>query len=66
MRKDMTDEEIALARKWLDLGSKSIMSDETIALVIGGTHTHARIRLFLAWQGCKTEFRKAFFGRFWK
>ena len=65
-RKDMTAEEIALARKWLDMRNESVAPDYIVDCVVNGTFTHARIQLYLAWQRVKTEFRKAVFGRFTK
>ena len=66
MRKDMTPREIALARKWLDIGNENIMPDYSVNAVVNGTLTHARIQLKLAWDDVKTAIRGSLFGRIFK
>ena len=59
--RDMTEEAIALARKWLGVEDKARWSSSVINAVVGGTSTHYRIRLRLAWDKTIAEIKKAFF-----
>ena len=58
---DMTEEEIALARKWLGVEDKARCTSSVINSVVGGTNTHYRIRLRLAWDKMIAGLKKAFF-----
>ena len=58
---DMTEKEIALARKWLGVEDKARRTSSVINAVVGGTITHYRIRLRLAWDKMIAEIKKAFF-----
>ena len=62
MKRGMTADEIALARKWLGAVDVNATPDRTIDDVVNGTLTHERIRLRLAWDRFTAAVRKAIFG----
>ena len=66
MKKPMTAEEIALARKWLGVECSCRLSDVTLNDVVNGTMTYRRIQLKLAFDSFKKELLHALFGGFTK
>ena len=66
MKKSMTAEELALARKWMGVRLEQMLSDAALDGIVNGTYTHARIQLKLACDRFKKELFHALFGRLFK